>query len=80
MNNNPVRLEKPTPKMSIGEKVLAFLDDHAMLIVFICIIILFVLVGMLFAVLFASVDANNTTDIPSMVESGNYYYHLKDVA
>ena len=80
MNNNPVRLEKPTPKMNIGEKVLTFLDDHAMLIVFICIIILFVLVGMLFAVLFASVDTNNTADIPSMVESGNYYYHLKDVA
>ena len=59
----------------ISEKVTAFLNQYAVLIILICIILLFILIGMLFATLF--MDTNTT--VPSMMDSGNYYYHLKDV-
>ena len=75
--NNPVRLEKTTEKVTVSERVLAFLDRHALLIVFICIIILFILVGMLFAALF-TMDANSTL-IPPMSESNAYYYQIKNI-
>lgn len=75
---NPVRLEKQDPELTVSEKVLAFLDRHALLIIAICIIILFILVGLLFAALFSTMDAN-TTIIPPMTEANGYYYQLKNV-
>ena len=77
--NTPIRLEKQTPKETMSERVLAFLDRHALLIIAICIIILFILVGLLFAALFSTVDAGNTTLIPPMTESNGYYYQLKNL-
>ena len=76
--NTPIRLEKQTPKETMSERVLAFLDRHAVLILAICIIILFILVGLLFAALFATMDANSTL-IPPMSESNGYYYQLKNI-
>ena len=73
-----VDLHKRREPMTLSEQILAFLNRHAVEIVFVCIIILFILVFMLFAVLLSTADPSNTTHV-SMVESGNYYYHLKDV-
>ena len=74
--NNPVRLEKRGETMKTNP-ILTFLDKHAVMIVFICTIILFALLIVLIAVVFA--DTSNTTHVPSMMDSGNYYYHLQDV-
>lgn len=84
MSNTPVRLGKPDKKpvwetpllflRTISEKGTLFLNQYAVLIIIICVILLFILIGMLFATLF---DTNVT--VPSMMDSGNYYYHLKDV-
>ena len=74
-----VDLRKQEPELTVSERVLAFLDRHAVLILAICIIILFILVGLLFAALFSTVDAGNTTLIPPMTESNGYYYQLKNL-
>lgn len=76
--NNPVRLER-RQQMTFSEKLLAFLNNHAFEILFICVILLFILVFALFIVLLNTADASNATNIPSMMDSGNYYYHLQDV-
>ena len=75
--NNPVRLEKRGEPMK-QNRIVEFVNNHAFEILFICVILLFILVFALFAILLSTADASNATHM-SMVESGNYYYHLQDV-
>ena len=70
MNNKPVRLSK---KSSMQEKSEAWLQSHASILLFICIIVLFLLVMALIVALF------NVSASPLGTEANTYYYHLEDV-
>ena len=72
MNNTPARLYKKNEdkNMKIGEWLLA----HANIILPILIIVLIILIiGLCLSIM--SMGGTNMT----MMDSGNYYYHLKDV-
>ena len=70
MSNNPIRLQKidDTPRW------IDFLNRYSPYILILLIIILMLLI-IAVIVAFAQMGGANMT----MVESGNYYYHLQDV-
>ena len=72
--SKPVRLEKQTESQPFYN-LDAWLQSHAILILPICIIVLFVLVFALIGVVFGMIGGH----VPSMTESGNLYNHLQDV-
>ena len=72
--SKPVRLEKQTESQPFYN-LEAWLQSHAILILTICIIVLFVLVMLLIGVVFGMIGGH----VPSMTESGNLYNHLQDV-
>ena len=72
--SKPVRLEKQTESQPFYN-LDAWLQSHAILILTICIIVLFVLVMLLIGVVFGMIGGH----VPSMTESGNLYNHLQDV-
>lgn len=71
MNNTPVRLQKQEEKtMKIEDWLLA----HAnILLPILMVILLLLIIGVIWSI--ATMGGTNMT----MVESGNYYYHLQDV-
>ena len=74
--NDPVRLQKVNDAQPCYNSMEAWLQRHAIPIVVICIIILFVLVGLLIGkVFFGLFDGH----FISMTESNGYYYHLQNL-
>ena len=72
--SKPVRLEKQTESQPFYN-LDAWLQSHAILILTICMIVLFVLVIALIGAVFGMIGGH----VPSMIESGNLYNHLQDV-
>ena len=70
--NNPVRLNKVEEKPM--SKIEQFLLGHANIILpILMIVLLLLIIGVIWSI--ATMGGGNMT----MVESGNYYYHLQDV-
>ena len=74
--SKPVRLEKQTESQPFYNSWEAWLDRHAILLLTIAVIILFVLVLALIGVVFNMISGDH---ILSMTESNGYYYHLGDI-
>jgi len=73
-NNNPARLGKGE---AISENTFeSWLLSHAHIILPLLIILLII---MIIGVVIVACDISSASSTPAMVESGNYYYHLKDV-
>ena len=70
--NDPVRLQKVNEAQPCYNSLEAWLQRHAILILTIAVIILFVLVGLLISVVFSG-------HFLSMTESNGYYYHLQNL-
>ena len=70
--NDPVRLQKVNDVQPCYNSLEAWLQRHAILILTIAVIILFVLVGLLISVVFSG-------HFLSMTESNGYYYHLRNI-
>ena len=70
--NDPVRLQKVNDAQPCYNSLEAWLNRHVILILTICIIVLFVLVGLLISVVFSG-------HFLSMTESNGYYYHLRNI-
>ena len=70
----PVRLAKETQDNTTSFDILGVLNKYSPYIVLVLIIILMILIIMLVVVLVQHGNANVT-----MMDSNNYYYHLKDV-
>ena len=70
--NDPVRLGKQDNIQPCYNSLEAWLQRHAILILTIAVIILFVLVGLLISVVFSG-------HFLSMTESNGYYYHLQNL-
>ena len=68
----PARLGKQSEELGVME---TFCQKYAHIIVFFLIILILILVA---AVVIACIDMANAGNM-TMVESGNYYNHLKDV-
>ena len=73
--SKPVRLEKQTESQPFYN-LDAWLQSHAILLLTIAVIILFVLVMLLIGVVFNMISGDH---ILSMTESNGYYYHLGDI-
>ena len=73
--SKPVRLHKVDDAQPFYNSLEAWLDRHAILLLTIAVIILFVLVLALIGVVFGMIGGH----VPSMTESGNLYNHLQDV-
>ena len=71
--NDPVRLGKQDNVQPCYNSMEAWLQRHAILILTICIIVLFVLVFALISVVFFN------GHFLSMTESNGYYYHLNQL-
>ena len=71
--NDPVRLGKQDNVQPCYNSLEAWLQRHAILILTICIIVLFVLVFALISVVFFN------GHFLSMTESNGYYYHLNQL-
>ena len=74
--SKPVRLAKVENDAQPFYNLDAWLQRHAILILTICIIVLFVLVGLLIGVVFGMIGDGHFI---SMTESNGYYYHLGDL-
>ena len=74
--NKPVRLHKVDDAQPFYNPLEAWLDRHAILLLTIAVIILFVLVMLLIGVVFNMISGDH---ILSMTESNGYYYHLGDI-
>ena len=74
--SKPVRLHKVDDAQPFYNSLEAWLDRHAILLLTIAVIILFVLVMLLIAVVFNMLSGDH---IISMTESNGYYYHLGDI-
>ena len=74
--NDPVRLAKVENETQPFYNLEAWLDRHAILLLTIAVIILFVLVMLLIGVVFNMISGDH---ILSMTESNGYYYHLGDI-
>ena len=61
-------------EVSVMDRIESFLQNYA---TYILLFLIFVLVLLIIALFLSIADASHTT--PVMVESGNYYNHLKDV-
>ena len=70
--NDPVRLQKVNDAQPCYNSLEAWLQRHAILILTIAVIILFVLVFALISVVFSG-------HFLSMSESNGYYYHLQNL-
>ena len=70
--NDPVRLQKVNDAQPCYNSMEAWLQRHAILILTICIIVLFVLVFALMGVVFSG-------HFLSMTESNGYYYHMNQL-
>ena len=70
--NDPVRLGKQDNVQPCYNSLEAWLQRHAILILTICIIVLFVLVFALMGVVFSG-------HFLSMTESNGYYYHMNQL-
>lgn len=70
--NDPVRLQKVNDAQPCYNSLEALLQRHAILILTIAVIILFVLVGLLISVVFSG-------HFLSMTESNGYYYHMNQL-
>ena len=70
--NDPVRLQKVNDAQPCYNSLEAWLQRHAILILTIAVIILFVLVGLLISVVFSG-------HFLSMTESNGYYYHMNQL-
>ena len=70
--SKPVRLHKVDDAQPFYNSLEAWLQSHAILILTICIIVLFVLVFALMGVVFSG-------HFLSMTESNGYYYHLQNL-
>lgn len=74
MKSSPVRLQK-NEEMSVMAKIEIFLNRHVnILLPILIIVLLFLIIALVIAVIDIS-SAHNVV----MLESGNYYNHLKDV-
>lgn len=73
--SSPVRLQKTEEKKSAMEKIENFVLEYAHILLPIFVFILLVLIV---ALVISIADISSTNNV-SMVESGNYYYHLQDV-
>ena len=71
--NDPVRLGKQDNVQPCYNSMEAWLQRHAILILTICIIVLFVLVFALISVVFFN------GHFLSMTESNGYYYHMNQL-
>ena len=74
--SKPVRLHKVDDAQPFYNSWEAWLDRHAILLLTIAVIILFVLVMLLIGVVFNMISGDH---ILSMTESNGYYYHLGDI-
>ena len=74
--NKPVRLHKVDDAQPFYNSLEAWLQSHAILLLTIAVIILFVLVMVLIGVVFNMISGDH---ILSMTESNGYYYHLGDI-
>ena len=74
--NKPVRLHKVDDAQPFYNSLEAWLDRHAILLLTIAVIILFVLVMLLIGVVFNMISGDH---ILSMTESNGYCYHLGDI-
>ena len=74
--NKPVRLHKVDDAQPFYNSLEAWLQSHAILLLTIAVIILFVLVMVLIGVVFNMISGDH---ILSMTESNGYYYHLGDL-
>ena len=74
--SKPVRLHKVDDAQPFYNSMEAWLDRHAILLLTIAVIILFVLVMLLIGVVFNMISGDH---ILSMTESNGYYYHLGDI-
>ena len=74
--SKPVRLHKVENDAQPFYNLEAWLDRHAILLLTIAVIILFVLVMLLIGVVFNMISGDH---ILSMTESNGYYYHLGDI-
>ena len=74
--SKPVRLHKVDDAQPFYNSLEAWLDRHAILLLTIAVIILFVLVMLLIGVVFNMISGDH---IISMTESNGYYYHLGDI-
>ena len=74
--SKPVRLHKVDDAQPFYNSLEAWLDRHAILLLTIAVIILFVLVMLLIGVVFNMISGDH---ILSMTESNGYYYHLGDL-
>ena len=74
--SKPARLEKQTESQPFYNSLDAWLQSHAILLLTIAVIILFVLVSLLVGVVFNMISGDH---ILSMTESNGYYYHLGDL-
>ena len=70
MKTNPARLSKSSMQEN---KMEAWLQSHASILLFICIIVLFLLVMALIVAMF------NVSASPLGTESNVYYYHMEDI-
>lgn len=75
--SSPARLQKETEDLSLMVKIEIFLNRHVNILLPILIIVLLFLIIALVMTFIDMSSAHNTTVV--MVESGNYYNHLKDV-
>ena len=71
MNNQPARLEKQAELTEMD----LFMNRFGPIILFFLIVMLLILIGVVIVAFIQMGTGGNIT----MVESGNYYYHLKDV-
>ena len=74
MTSSPARLHK-AEDMSIMAKIESFLNRHVTILLPILIIVLLFLI---ISLVMAFIDMSSAHNVV-MVESGNYYNHLKDV-
>ena len=74
--SKPVRLHKVDDAQPFYNSLEAWLQSHAILLLTIAVIILFVLVMLLIGVVFNMISGDH---ILSMTESNGYYYHLGDL-
>lgn len=74
--SKPVRLHKVDDAQPFYNSLEAWLQSHAILLLTIAVIILFVLVMLLIGVVFNMISGDH---ILSMTESNGYYYHLGDI-
>ena len=74
--SKPVRLHKVDDAQPFYNSLEAWLDRHAILLLTIAVIILFVLVMLLIGGVFNMISGDH---ILSMTESNGYYYHLGEI-